>query len=158
MFRIRLIAKGVDPRAVASDLRAFRARLSDVSPVAPRLLRLLADAAVRRIREGRVGGPPLSPITRAIRQRRGYGGLPDFVRTGELLDSIAPRETTEQGGSFGPDVEWDALALHDGGQVVDRQGRRHTLPARPFLEPDPVDIDDGAEMLGDFVLGEGGSP
>ncbi len=152
MLRFRLQSTGADARSVAAELRRVRLRLKDVSPVAPKLLHLLADAAVRRIREGRVGGPALSPLTQTIRQRRGYGGQPAFVRTGELLDSIGPQDSRRDGGSFGPSVDWDALTLHDGGEAVDRYGRRHRLPARRFLEPEPVDIEDGAELLDGHVL------
>ena len=157
MLKIRLKRTGAEPSKVAESLRGVGQRVRDYSPAMPRLLVLMSDGAVRRIREGRVDGPPLSKQTRAIRHRLGYGNKPDLVRSGELLDALRPLESGAASGAFGATLSWPVGVLHDGGTVRGRGGRVIHLPERRFLDPEPQTVKEGATVLDDHIRDRGRS-
>ncbi len=76
--------------------------------------------------------PPMHPVTAAIRRYYGHEGKPRLRRGGDLQASIKSLGQTDRAVEVGSNLDF-AHVLHEGGEVTDRRGRRHSVRPHRFL-------------------------
>lgn len=93
MAAIRLDARIRGDEQLREKLDRLGQRAEHARPLFARLTRVIIDAERRRFR--RRGGPPLSPVTRRIKQQRGYPPQP-LVATGRTIRSLTQLGAPDQ--------------------------------------------------------------
>lgn len=150
--RIRVQVTGADE--AKASLQGHQQRID--GPIGP-LLQAISAEAVSFFKERILKGSPQLPVlltqTERIRAHYGHSGKPKLVRGGDLLRSIAPQGSTETSIAVGSALEF-AYVLHEGGLVVDKRGRSHTVRPFRFLEPAEPLISDVETMVHDWFTPE----
>ncbi len=109
-----------------------------------------------RLADRGVSWPQVHQVTAKIRDFYGHGASdPRLIRGGELLHSLGPLALGEDFVEVGSQLAYAAI-VHRGGTWTDpKTGAARQVQAFPFVLPALQDLDDWADLVGDFFLGEG---
>ncbi len=97
--------------------------------------------------------PPEHPATAAIRRHFGHAGKPRLVRGGDLAADIRGLARTGRFVEVGTTLP-NMAVLHDGGELVDRRGRRRTVRPHPFLLSTVEDLDGYQKQVAEYFIDE----
>lgn len=97
--------------------------------------------------------PRQHPATAAIRRYYGHGAKPRLQRGGQLLESIRGLGKTDRAVEVGTTLP-GMFELHDGGELVDRRGRRRRVPPHPFLLSTVDDLEGYEQAIANYFFDE----